>query len=225
MKEIDRLPSKFGDYDICVASYFSCLIGEELMLMAEIPKDAKGNSLSNITEAYSIKRTGSDEPMHYVRFLKDILGEYAQEGKSILIAGLGGGTIHTELTKISRYLKVQSIEADSTVVALAKKHFGFKGMVTVGKFEDQFMHLGRFDCIIINTFSASSGITTQDFASVDFVRKLEMFLRPGSSIFYAGKPFESVFLNDKFGYSLTVHSEEDEHNGSLHKWTQLKRLI
>lgn len=219
MKEIDRLPSKFGAYDIAVAEYHSTNLDEDLRLMVELPQ---GASIDNITDAYSVQRVNSSEPVAYVKYAMELVADYAKEGKSILLAGLGGGSIHTELQK-TRYLQVRSIEADASVVALARKHFGFRGTITTGRFENEVSKHGMFDCIIVNAHSSSKGTAPSDFASFDFIQKLSIITKIGGSIFYAGFPTLDASWN-KLGYEVIIHSKVDEDNGSLLKWTQLKKL-
>lgn len=106
---------------------------------------------------------------------------YVPEPRSVLIVGLGGGTIPSFLRKRFPDLVIDVVEIDPAVVKVAKSHFGFREDRRLRAYaEDGRAFIERraaaYDIIILDAFGARE--VPYPLATVEFQRSVRRALRP-----------------------------------------------
>src|SRR5690606_1366204 len=64
-----------------------------------------------------------DLPVHYTRSMTTALA-YPPEPKTMLMIGLGGGSLSTYIGRAMPEVTIENVEIDPGVIAVAKKYFG-----------------------------------------------------------------------------------------------------
>ena len=114
----------------------------------------------------------------YARVMIPVAFLFVDEPRSALVIGLGGGTIPSFLRKRFPQMRIDVVDIDPGVVAVAKSHFGFR--------EDELMHAHvedgrrfveqatqRYDLVFLDGFGTDSvppHLTTREFLTA--VRKI-----------------------------------------------------
>jgi spermidine synthase len=79
----------------------------------------------NYTESITNLSDADDLPVHYTRAMTVALA-YPAETKTMLMIGLGGGSLSTYLGRAMPAATIDSVEIDPGVIAAAKKYFGIR---------------------------------------------------------------------------------------------------
>lgn len=111
------------------------------------------------------------EPLRYVAIVNALLDAVVPADGRILVLGLAGGTIATDMAATGR--TVQAAEIDPTAVGVAERHFGFDAAVTPVAVADARRVLTHctepYDAILFDTFSGLSVpdhlVTVEAFAA------------------------------------------------------------
>ena len=106
---------------------------------------------------------------------------YVPEPRSVLIVGLGGGTIPSFLRRRFPVLVIDVVEIDPAVVKVASSYFGFRGDARLRAYaEDGRAFIERraaaYDIIILDAFGARE--VPYALATVEFQRSVRRALRP-----------------------------------------------
>lgn len=122
------------------------------------------------------------------------------EPRSILIVGLGGGTLPRALTKVLPDAAIDTVEIDPAVVRVAKRYFDFTpgGHVSVAEqdgrvFVKRAIREGRkYDLIMLDAFDHE--YIPEHLLTQEFLREVKTLLAPGGVL--AANTFSSSRLYD-----------------------------
>lgn len=103
--------------------------------------------------------------------LKNVKGE---EIKSVLILGLGGGTLAKLLRKIYPNAKITGVEIDPIMIELGKKYLELdKYGIDIEIADANKFKLGEYDLVIVDMYSGDN--FPKEFESEEFLKKLTKF--------------------------------------------------
>jgi spermidine synthase len=138
--------------------------------------------------------------------------------RSILIIGLGGGTMPTTLEKLLPQASIESVEIDPAVVEVAARYFGFHSDAHVHVVEQdgrsyvrQALHNGkRFDLIILDAYD--NQYIPEHMLTREFLQEVRTLLQPdgvvAANTFSGSKLYsnESVTYRQVFGVFYNLKS-------------------
>ena len=108
------------------------------------------------TESVTNLKDPDDLPVVYTRMMTVALA-YPEAPKTVLMLGLGGGSISTYLGRFMPDIDISTVEIDAGVIAAAKTHFGLRETARVKFLEgDGRVFLNRnaqsYDLILVDAF-------------------------------------------------------------------------
>jgi spermidine synthase len=137
--------------------------------------------------------------LNYTRMMMGAL--YVKpEPRSILIIGLGGGTLPRALMKVLPNATIDTVEIDPAVVRVAKQYFDFKPDVRVRVAEQDgrvfvkraIREQRRYDLVILDAFDHE--YIPEHLLTQEFLREVKTLLAPGGVL--AANTFSSSRLYD-----------------------------
>jgi len=155
----------------------------------------------------------------YTKYLLAGFTQIKQTPKSILVIGLGGGTLPMHLERLYPGTKIDSVEIDPAVVAVAKRWFNYKesdnqkahtvdGRVFVKR---QKLKNIQYDVIILDAFNGD--YIPEHMMTVEYFSELKSLLSPEglliANTFSTNKLFdhESTTYQKVFGDFYYLHSD------------------
>ena len=122
----------------------------------------------------------------------------APEPASVLMAGLGGGTIPTALADVLPKVRIDVVEIDAAVAAAARKYFGFAAsdrlQVHINDarvFVKRALHRdARYDLILLDAYSGE--YIPEHLMTLEFLEEIRALLAPGGVV--AANTFSSSRL-------------------------------
>ena len=138
------------------------------------------------------------------------------DAKRVLVIGLGGGVIPTAMRRLDPRLRIDVVELDPAVVAVAKRYFGFRedpalrtfigdGRVFVRR---QARAGARYDLIVIDAYERV--YVPEHLMTREFIGEVKSLLAPGgvvaSNTFARGPlaPYEAATYQSVFDETRTV---------------------
>lgn len=143
---------------------------------------------------------------HYWNFLSSV-GILDIQVKSVLIIGMGAGTVARQLLHYRPNLHIEGIEIDKAITLIGKKFFGHPSSVTVHHQDAQkFLENNKdiFDYIILDAFF--KGNLVEDFCTKEFIGLVKSHLNPSGilGVNYLGhRPVSSMIKS-----SMRAHFSE-----------------
>ncbi|MPZ38939.1 MAG: hypothetical protein GEU95_12910 [Rhizobiales bacterium] len=133
------------------------------------------------TESVTNLADPDDLPGRYT-WMMTVGAAYPHELKSILMIGLGGGTISTYLGRFMPDVSIDTIEIDPGVIAAAKRYFGIRETERVRYLDGDarvFLNRSRktYDLILVDAFNGST--VPFHLATREFYTLLKERLTPG----------------------------------------------
>lgn len=137
-------------------------------------------------------------------YTKYMFLSYAFQPKQekVLIVGLGGGAMVHFLKKHDPELKVDVVEIDPAIVAIADKHFGIRtegniNVITADGIKYLAETKERYDVVYMDAFLKPSGETDVNgvplaLKTADFYRLIQEKLNPGGMVVYNLNPHPKV---------------------------------
>ena len=161
------------------------------------------------------------QPQHLVfEYTQMLLGALylKPEPRTILIIGLGGGTLPSTLEKLLPLASIQSVEIDPAVVQVAERYFGFHADAHVHVIEQdgrsyvrQALHGGmRFDLIILDAYD--NQYIPEHMLTREFLQEVRALLQPdgvvAANTFSGSRLYsnESVTYRQVFGTFYNLKS-------------------
>lgn len=204
---------------ICVAALMGTMVAVDAM-----DRDA-GIVVHEVQSAYShirIRQAGTVRTMIFVRdngeeayesqmnvksphvlrfsYLQHMFANYLLQPKqsSVLIVGLGGGSMVHFLRKYDPEVNVEAVEIDPVVVQLAERYFALKPQKNVKLIvADAFDHFAKtqskYDTIYMDAFLKPSASTDETgvplkLRTIDFYKQLQSRLTEGGSVVFNINP-------------------------------------
>lgn len=137
--------------------------------------------LVNNTWQTVINRDDGTGLLDYVYFIRPLLSSFSQ-GKSVLLVGLGGGTLCKEIE--NRGLKVEAVEIDARLKKIAYKYFGLNRNTPV-HIDDgrRFINKSKikYDLIIFDAFLGEN--PPWHLLTLESFEKVKTMLNPGGAFF------------------------------------------
>ena len=137
----------------------------------------------NYTESVTNLRDPDDLPVTYTQFMT-LPVVYPAELKSILMIGLGGGSISTYLGRAMPQVQIDTVEIDPGVITAARNYFGIKDSDRVKYFDaDGRVYLNRskkkYDLILVDAFHG--GFVPFHLLTKEFYQLLKNRLNPSGA--------------------------------------------
>lgn len=137
----------------------------------------------NYTESVTNLRDPDDLPVAYTRFMT-LPVIYPPEPKSILMIGLGGGSISTYIGRAMPNVQIDTVEIDPGVITAARNYFGIVDSERVKYFDaDGRVYLNRskkkYDLILVDAFHG--GFVPFHLLTKEFYQLLKNRLNPGGA--------------------------------------------
>lgn len=137
----------------------------------------------NYTESVTNLRDPDDLPVAYTRFMT-LPVIYPPEPKSILMIGLGGGSISTYIGRAMPNVQIDTVEIDPGVITAARNYFGIVDSDRVKYFDaDGRVYLNRskkkYDLILVDAFHG--GFVPFHLLTKEFYQLLKNRLNPGGA--------------------------------------------
>ncbi len=137
----------------------------------------------NYTESVTNLRDPDDLPVAYTRYMT-LPVIYPPEPKSILMIGLGGGSISTYLGRAMPKVQIDTVEIDPGVITAARNFFGIVDSDRVKYFDaDGRVYLNRskkkYDLILVDAFHG--GFVPFHLLTKEFYQLLKSRLNPGGA--------------------------------------------
>ena len=135
------------------------------------------------TESITNLRDADDLPVHYTRHMTTALA-YPPEVKSVLMIGLGGGSITTYLGRAMTDVPIETVEIDPGVIKAAKQYFGIRETARVTYVaSDGRVLLKRnaktYDLILVDAYHG--GYVPFHLLTKEFYELLKTRLNPGGA--------------------------------------------
>ena len=140
----------------------------------------------NYTESIANLSDVDDLPVHYTRAMTTAL-LYPAETKSMLMIGLGGGSLSTYLGRAMPEVVIDSVEIDPGVIAAAKKYFGIRETPRLRYLaSDGRVLLKRqsktYDLILVDAYHG--GYVPFHLLTKEFYELLKQRLNPGGAVVF-----------------------------------------
>lgn len=163
-KTMERKPSQYFGYDVAVTLQEA--EGEMTYSMVEVSQ-ADGANFSYVfvfSQAKADPDRMHSRPGAATSSITHMIQSLSGPKARVLISGLGGGLVHTQLLRSNRAgssYEVLSLEPDATVIELARRYFQFEGDVSLTTQQDHFridpnrdtsVPLESYDVVYINSF-------------------------------------------------------------------------
>ena len=138
------------------------------------------------TESIVNLRDSDDLPVHYTRAMTTALA-YPSELKTILMIGLGGGSLSTYLGRAMPDVAIETVEIDPGVIAAAKKYFGIRETSRVRYIaSDGRVLLKRnaktYDLILVDAYQG--GYVPFHLLTKEFYELLKQRLNPAGAVVF-----------------------------------------
>jgi spermidine synthase len=107
---------------------------------------------------------------------------------SVLIIGLGGGTLPKTLVKLLPQVEIDAVEIDPAVVQVAQRYFGFRADARIHVFEEdgrvyvrRMQRLGRhYDLIMLDAYD--NQYIPEHMLTREFLKEVRALLQPGGVV-------------------------------------------
>lgn len=214
MKIIARNRSTFGHYDVAVIDMPNPDPEDvhDIRMMISCHVDVEEPDVSTaFSNTYLDSERMHAEPRYFVKFATDIIKSITQVGDLVVIAGLGGGLIHTQLQMVLDQpqfadfprVRLLSLEPDDTVTDFARSYFGFSGDVlstTVEDFVADPTNRGTVGLLFVNAFCREIDLTPTSIANSKFLQDAYDALTDSGTMMvnafdYGAEPDVSAYLD------------------------------
>ena len=138
----------------------------------------------NYTESVTNLKDPDDLPVKYTQAMT-VAVAYPREIKTVLMLGLGGGSISTYLGRFMPEVKIDTVELDPGVITAAKKYFGIVESPRVRYLEGDgrvFLnrHKDRYDLILVDAYHG--GYVPFHLLTKEFYTLVKERVAPGGAV-------------------------------------------
>jgi len=138
----------------------------------------------NYTESVTNLKDADDLPVKYTQAMTVALA-YPSELKTVLMLGLGGGSVSTYIGRFMPEVKIDTVELDPGVITAAKKYFGIVETSRVRYLEGDgrvFLnrHKDRYDLILVDAYHG--GYVPFHLLTKEFYALVKERVAPGGAV-------------------------------------------
>lgn len=127
--------------------------------------------LGTYIQAGGLTQSGGIVETIWRQTIKKLKNSKTPKIKTVLILGLGGGTVAKQIRKNWPEAKITGVDVDPVMIELGEKYLGLDKIDVKIKIQDAYDFTGKFDLIIIDLYNSEN--FPEKFGNIEFLDKVK----------------------------------------------------